>query len=61
MKLIAFFYIKTIKMHVLKLVNKMKRSTRMDQLWSASRADDVTSREACQGLLYTPPHAKTVP
>ncbi len=33
----------------------------LDQLWSASRADDVTSRDACQGLLYTPPHAKTVP
>ncbi len=32
MKLIAFFYIKTIKMHVLKLVNIMKRSTRMPLL-----------------------------
>ncbi len=32
MKLIALFYIKTIKMHVLKLVNKMKWSTRMPLL-----------------------------
>ncbi len=39
----------------------------MDQLWSASWADDVSSREAWPGLLYTPPsldsapHVKTVP